>query len=1810
MIRNTNTQPNHTNHTSPRRTRLIRSALWLIIATLIATPVVQAAKDECCKACETLTGCRKALDPEGGNTKDCTGGYTCDNPADGDCDKVGQGENGCITPPIGSEALSHCVVQALGCPPSRMRLYHEIVVPGDELDPYDQPGSEGNSVTIKDGPGGSYNYGGSHWPGDPADGNFLAGLYGSGHLNWTYDKVANPAMWRCYASDQTPPWADWAGLTGADGSWWWFEWGPSYSGADGPDGPWWSESGLYRVSRDSQDVTVEWDYECQDPDSMDDWNIVRIYDGTPPASGGYTFKYGLYGSGTDEEALIEDMELDSGGKYGWIKFDRQQTTGQLNSKKTYRWKGDQQSGAWELQDATYYQYHTDGAGTGLIKCVVDKDGAERLLADNDLTDITSAAAKVLYPNYAKKCYDYKYDPVVSRVVVARVSSGACCGGGGGSISYSYAYSALVDDDFETDTTDRNAWAFKRTDDERPRNSSGTVIGSGKVTTLWFNYDDQVILKKAEYQSSAGATLGMAAYWSYEYNADGRLLEERTPELIDSANVAETQTQNPVATRYWWNASWTKRRMLRFENPHAEGLSGVPVLVKLDNQRIDYSQVQNLGQDLRFVDADGTTQLNHEIEKWDETGTSYVWVKVPHVDASSGQDYIYMYYGNATALDGQNATGVWDSNYHGVWHLHNNDFEDSTSNNNDATNAGSSNALQSRIAGGRSLDGADDEISAPYSNASEVTVSAWVQLTDSGKKSVLVTNATDDWADGWTLWLENDDSLRFTIMGTTVVSNANLNLMMWYHVVATYDGTNIRLYIDGQEDKAATYSGTPSFGASPALLFGGPHDDTPSTWLYGALDEVRVSTVARSAAWVATQYAAVNDSFVTFEPEKESTITLGSGGLTVPLHANTGLIRMKEYYGTPSVADGLTALYTVDVSGGDNEKEVFKRETSAANLLAGKPNVSGETVTRANLSGYVKLPALTGVPREYSFRATPAADVTIVFGNVVASDSSTWIGSIRPDGSGGILGGYADGQYVRLRVEDTSPDTLQVEWQSRYWDDLDADDEIDPGEWVESGWTTLATGTGAGLYSSQWNSGYLKSESIKEGDNGTPIVLAEYDYLGSEVDEDRPSQVTRYAATDGTLPEVTLYEYPDGFYNDHTPLNQPKTVVTKVKIDTGKYLETAAHYDDQGRMTWSKDANGSVTYREYGTGSTSTNLKGRLKRVVRDINTQSPPFGVSPPTGFATTAGLNQVTTYEYDVTDGYTRKVTGPDGLTRQMFILKEYAPPDANNHAALLSTTRYSYQTTDTSNAPLGAVQVTYEDGGGNVTSSRSGVLSGLWSGSGVPDGTETFTWVNRTDYTYTTGGEKASDRLFIANLDSVTIGGGTSGTDYLETTYAYDDAGRMQSVTDPAGKSVFYTYGVTIDSGKAYEAQRVYPHDKDAGPVQVSWTDIEGQQKRQWSGSSTATWSTSSAPDGSDTLTATARTDYAYDWRGRTSSVKQYHTLDPTPEYYETAYLAYDNQDRLLRVKDGMGDISATVYDRAGRTISQWQGTDDTDATIGDPGAGSSNLEQISATSYDDQTGTPTGRVTSTRRLKPNLVALADFATDSLVTDYSYSVEVPQGEPPISVTWVMPSSGAGPWTKQVSDQAGRQLTTEVFTNGGTPRLSKSANEYDSTTGRLTATLQYSVTGGVPGNALKTEYIYDDAGRQVKTQSIGQAFTKTLFDSAGRVARVVTGYDADGEDTENPDTDSQPDGIADWLEDDVILTETVYQYDKTGNVLLTATYDRHPNADGTVKGLLSENLSSCRASYIGTWYDDANRVRSVVNYGTTKPTWAATYIK
>ena len=338
-----------------------------------------------------------------------------------------------------------------------------------------------------------------------------------------------------------------------------------------------------------------------------------------------------------------------------------------------------------------------------------------------------------------------------------------------------------------------------------------------------------------------------------------------------------------------DGGWTLRRRLDFDNlAQGSALVDFPVLVVIDNTRIDYNSTLNLGEDLRFVDADGSTVLPHEIESWDENGTSYVWVKVPQIDGASVTDHMWMYYGNPGAPDGQAPAAVWSAGYQGVYHLHQSNLDDSTNPGYDGTNNGSVDA-PGAIAHGREFDGISDTIALGVNppllqGVSQTTLSAWVRADNvawaaNWAVSVSRFNGGTPTLEGRAkLGLGRDNEVLVGGRSTdaeiwrALETTSNLiSVGIWYHItgVIDYAGDTISIYLDG----TLALSGTVAFDqpTTPNTPSSGSHigSDCDGARLFfdGLIDEVRISGVARSADWIAAQYDSMTDAFVTFGPEE-------------------------------------------------------------------------------------------------------------------------------------------------------------------------------------------------------------------------------------------------------------------------------------------------------------------------------------------------------------------------------------------------------------------------------------------------------------------------------------------------------------------------------------------------------------------------------------------------------------------------------------------------------------------------------------------------------------------------------------------------------------------------------------------------------------------------------------------------------------------------------------------------------------------------------------------------------------------------------
>ena len=164
-----------------------------------------------------------------------------------------------------------------------------------------------------------------------------------------------------------------------------------------------------------------------------------------------------------------------------------------------------------------------------------------------------------------------------------------------------------------------------------------------------------------------------------------------------------------------------------------------------------------------------------------------------------------------------------------------------------------------------FDGSTQAVFIPYTRSlltTNYSVEAWVkpltQVSDPGNQEQIMGQAG-----GWQLVVRpgaSGVSVAFLFATSTggfpaVVSTSELPLEQFSHVVGSWDGTTLRLYINGVLNAQAVPGGTP-VDSGRELHIGGSRDgSTPVQCFHGLIDEASYYNRALSAAEIQTLYAA-------------------------------------------------------------------------------------------------------------------------------------------------------------------------------------------------------------------------------------------------------------------------------------------------------------------------------------------------------------------------------------------------------------------------------------------------------------------------------------------------------------------------------------------------------------------------------------------------------------------------------------------------------------------------------------------------------------------------------------------------------------------------------------------------------------------------------------------------------------------------------------------------------------------------------------------------------------------------------------------
>lgn len=263
-----------------------------------------------------------------------------------------------------------------------------------------------------------------------------------------------------------------------------------------------------------------------------------------------------------------------------------------------------------------------------------------------------------------------------------------------------------------------------------------------------------------------------------------------------------------------------------------------------------------------------------------------------------------------------------------------------------------------------FDGSDDYVTVPHGTTSDpttqITLSAWVKRSGIGSQQFIIGKgrAASISNNYYILQFTASNLLNLTLADTTTVYSVSSNSTItdtnsWHHIVGTWDGATMRLFINGIQDKnTAAFTG-PLDVDNDDLTIGnrGVFFNRP---FHGILDEVRIYNRAITSSEIKAQYDAGN-------PDKSNTSA-------------------SQPQGTGRLDSGLVAYYPLDNGSGTTATDTSTNGNNGT-LTNGPTWTTGQVGGAVDFDGsddYIELADL----------ATIESQSTVTFAAWVRPDSLT------------------------------------------------------------------------------------------------------------------------------------------------------------------------------------------------------------------------------------------------------------------------------------------------------------------------------------------------------------------------------------------------------------------------------------------------------------------------------------------------------------------------------------------------------------------------------------------------------------------------------------------------------------------------------------------------------------------------------------------------------------------------------------------------------------------------------------------------------
>jgi hypothetical protein len=335
----------------------------------------------------------------------------------------------------------------------------------------------------------------------------------------------------------------------------------------------------------------------------------------------------------------------------------------------------------------------------------------------------------------------------------------------------------------------------------------------------------------------------------------------------------------------------------YETASTEGLVQLLQFGDTTNDQIAYVDYIKVGdgfdppvpKKIAITTSDEETQCYTEIERWDwPNEKAWLHAKIPTIVSGTNTE-LYIYYDstqpdNTTYVDDVGsapAQSVWDSNFKAVYHLGEDPTTgsgcmlDSTSNINHGTPAGSmtsDNLVDGQFGKCLDFDGADDEVDFGACNnidfLTNKTIETIINPNTVGEGNAGRIIRKGGGANGWGVHLYTGNYIYYAQGASTdgwwrIASNLNQK-----HLAITYNNSSVSndpiFYVDGvaqsiqsEANPVGTIADDSAYDMTLASI------PTGTYCFDGKIDEVRISSVIRTPAWINATYEGLWDNLLTY-----------------------------------------------------------------------------------------------------------------------------------------------------------------------------------------------------------------------------------------------------------------------------------------------------------------------------------------------------------------------------------------------------------------------------------------------------------------------------------------------------------------------------------------------------------------------------------------------------------------------------------------------------------------------------------------------------------------------------------------------------------------------------------------------------------------------------------------------------------------------------------------------------------------------------------------------------------------------------------